>query len=472
MRGKLVKQDENDEPASVLLKKIAAEKAQLIKEKKIKKGKKLPEITEDEIPFEIPDSWEWVRVSEICTKLVDGDHNPPKSLSVKTPFIMASSRNVNHDNLVDLENVRYLDEETFNKENERTNATKGDILFTSVGSLGRTCIYDGSLNICFQRSVSVLTTLINNQFLKYYFDSGYFQKIIMNGATGTAQKGFYLRQLAKSVVPIPPIIEQKRITDKIDELFQQIDAIEQNNKEYEELQQVLKNKLLDLAIRGKLVKQDTDDEPASVLLEKIAAEKAQLIKEKKIKKGKKLPEITKDEIPFKIPDSWEWVRFGNILNIVSAKRVHKSDWKHEGIPFYRAREIAKLADNGYVNNELYISPSLYDEFSMFGVPRPGDLMVTGVGTLGKTYIVQNKDKFYYKDASVLCFENYAKISSNFIKLVMESSLIKNQIKSNSYGTTVATLTISRANHYLLPLPPLAEQKRIVNKLEKLFNVLS
>ena len=161
------------------------------------------------------------------------------------------------------------------------------------------------------------------------------------------------------------------------------------------------------------------------------------------------------------------MRFGSVINIVSARRVHQSDWKNEGIPFYRAREIARLAEEGYVDNELYISQKLYDEFSKSGVPQPGDLMVTAVGTLGKTYIVRKGDKFYYKDASVLCFENYAKLFPDFVKLLMESQLMKQQINSNSSGTTVATLTMERMAKYIIPLPPLAEQKRIVSKLKSL-----
>lgn len=158
---------------------------------------------------------------------------------------------------------------------------------------------------------------------------------------------------------------------------------------------------------------------------------------------------------------------GEVINVVSARRVHQSDWKTTGIPFYRAREIAKLAENGNVDNELFISQQLFDEFSKFGVPHPGDLMVTAVGTLGRTYIVQPEDHFYYKDASVLCFENFADINAQYLKVAMDSELMGAQIKSNSGGTTVSTLTIVRMNDYLLPLPPLAEQKRIVAKIEEI-----
>lgn len=169
-----------------------------------------------------------------------------------------------------------------------------------------------------------------------------------------------------------------------------------------------------------------------------------------------------DEIPFEIPESWEWSRLGSMMNVVSARRVHQSDWRNTGVPFYRAREIGRLADYGFVNNELYISEELYGEFSQSGIPLPGDLMVTAVGTLGKTYIVKQGDRFYYKDASVICFENHGKLYPQFLKLLMDSPFMEAQIKGNVSGTTVGTITMVKANEYLMPVPPYAEQIRICN----------
>ena len=229
----------------------------------------------------------------------------------------------------------------------------------------------------------------------------------------------------------------------------------------------LKNALLQHAIQGRLVPQDPGDEPADVLLQRIRAEKEQLIKEGKIKKQKPLPPITEEEKPFTIPDSWQWVRLGEIIHICSASRVHQSDWKSSGIPFYRAREIAKLADQGFVNNDLFISKALFDKLKVGGVPEENDIMVTAVGTLGKAYVVKLDDIFYYKDASVICLKNFYKINQYYIKYIFDSSYIKNQINKKSSGTTVGTITIINANNYILPLPPMAEQQRIVARLEEL-----
>ena len=248
----------------------------------------------------------------------------------------------------------------------------------------------------------------------------------------------------------------------------------------------LKNSILQWAIQGKLVPQDPNDEPASVLLERIRAEKAQLIKEGKIKKDKnetiifrgddnshyeKLPNgevhCIDDEIPFEIPSNWAWVRVKHIVNVGSARRVHERDWRSTGVPFYRAREIGKLAEFGKVDNDLFIEQALYNEFSKSGVPLAGDLMVTAVGTLGKVYVVHENEVFYYKDGSVLCLENVNHLNPYFLKLAIESPCFINQYKGESQGTTVATLTMVRINEYLLPVPPLNEQNRIVAKIESL-----
>ena len=172
-----------------------------------------------------------------------------------------------------------------------------------------------------------------------------------------------------------------------------------------------------------------------------------------------------DEIPFEIPESWCWVRLRHILNIGSARRVHEKDWRSSGIPFYRAREIGKLAEYGHVDNDLFIEQELYDQFSQSGVPLSGDLMVTAVGTLGKVYVVHDNEVFYYKDGSVLCLGNTFNLNSNFLKLAIESPFFIAQYQNESQGTTVETLTMVRMNEYLLPIPPIAEQQRIVSMIE-------
>lgn len=173
--------------------------------------------------------------------------------------------------------------------------------------------------------------------------------------------------------------------------------------------------------------------------------------------------------PFDIPDHWKYVYLGDVFNIRSSTRVHQSDWRSKGVPFYRAREVVKLSDQGFVNNELFIDEKLYKKFAdTSGVPKPGDLLVSGVGTLGATYIVKDDDKFYYKDASVLCFENVNNQNPYFMKYLMTAPYMVNQIYDPSaFGTTVATLTMKRANKFIVALPSVEEQARIVARLDEL-----
>ena len=471
IQGKLVEQRAEEGTGQELFEAIQDEKNNLIKEGKLKKQKALPDITEDEIPFEIPETWKWVRLRDICTKIVDGDHNPPAGIKTETNYWMLSAININNGSLVELNRVRYLTKEVFEKANERTKVKPGDIFFTIVATLGRSCVYEGGYNICFQRSVAVITTLIYNYYLKYALDSGFVQQFMVVNATGTAQKGFYLNQVDKLLIPLPPLDEQKRIVEKIEELLPLVERYEKAWARLEELNKKfpldMQKAILGQAIQGKLVEQRAEEGTGQELFEAIQEEKQKLIEKGKLKKQKALPEITEDEIPFEIPETWKWVKCGDILNIVSAKRVHQSDWQNKGIPFYRAREISKLSKFGTVDNVLFISEELFNSLSVYGLPEKNDLMVSAVGTLGKTYIVKENDRFYYKDASVLCFKNYAQINAMFLKYAMDSSLMKNQIEANSRGTTVGTLTIVRTSNYIIPLPPLDEQKRIVEKIEEL-----
>ena len=233
IQGKLVPQDSNDEPAAVLLERIRTEKKAQLGKKYVesyiykgddncyyeKVGSETKSIT-DEIPFDIPENWSVCRLKNICSKIVDGDHNPPKGVDNITDYLMLSSQNINYDKIVSLDKVRYLTEDVFKMENERTNLCVGDILFTSVGTLGRSCIYNGGLNLCFQRSVSVITTYINNDYLKLFLDSPHFQSKVVKEATGTAQKGFYLNQLENSIVP--PVNEQIRIVNEVNIIFSKL----------------------------------------------------------------------------------------------------------------------------------------------------------------------------------------------------------------------------------------------------------
>lgn len=468
--GKLVEQRTEEGTARELLEQIKLEKDQLIKDKKIKKSKPMQEITEDEIPFEIPESWEWVRLEDICTKLVDGDHNPPKGVDEKTDYIMASSTNINNNTIVDIEKVRYLTQDIFEKENERTQATDGDIFFTSVGTLGRSCVYKGGYNICFQRSVSVIRTLILNYYLKYTFDSAYFQYKIIREATGTAQKGFYLKQLAMSLIPIPPLEEQHRIVAKIEEILPYIDKydkaytkLETFNKKFPE---DMKKSILQLAMQGKLVEQRPEEGTADEQYEQIVAEKAQLIKDGKIKKEKPLPEITEDEIPFEIPASWKWVRLSAICEKIgsgSTPTGGKNVYQDDGILFLRSQNVYN--DGLRFDGIAFISEELNRPNSVV-VAKDILLNITG-GSIGRCALVPDDFDKANINQHVMIIRLVNLNLRFWVHFVIISAYIQQKIMDVQVGVSREGLSAEKLKNFIIPLPPLAEQKRIVAKIEEL-----
>ena len=512
VQGKLVPQDPNDEPASVLLERIRAEKEQLIKQKKIKREKNPSVIfkgadntpyekigTEvrsiaDEIPFDIPETWEWVRCSSLG-EIVRG------SGIKRTETAPSGMPCVRYGELYTSYNISFTEAKSFipvELDAKCKHFSYGDILMTLTGEnkpdIAKAVAYLGNASIAAGGDLAYWTAHgMNPLYLVHVMSSPYVIARKVDLATGDIIVHISTDKIGSILIPIPPLAEQERIVQQIAELNSYV--TEYGNKEValSALQtcfpEQLKKSILQMAVQGKLVPQNVADEPASLLLERIRTEKENLIKAGKIKRDKhesvifrrdnshyeKLDGIEHcidDEIPFEIPISWEWIRLGSLMNVVSARRVHQSDWRNEGIPFYRAREIGRLAENGFVNNELFISEELYNEFSQSGIPLPGDLMVTAVGTLGKTYIVKPGDRFYYKDASVICFENHGKLYPPFMKLLMDSPFMETQIKENVSGTTVGTITMVKANEYLLPIPPYEEQIRICTMVNTFTDLIS
>jgi type I restriction enzyme S subunit len=230
----------------------------------------------------------------------------------------------------------------------------------------------------------------------------------------------------------------------------------------------LRELILELAVRGLLVPQDPNDEPASKILKEIKTRRDQLVRSGELKKQKPLPPISAEETPLQLPEQWEWARFGGLGLVGSSSRVHQKDWTDAGVPFLRAREIIVLSKKGKVDNELFITEELFERLSKDGlVPEEGDLMITGVGSIGVPYVVKSEDHFYFKDASVLIFKNLFRLYPRYLHVVLTSPYWIGTIHEDSMGTTVHTLTISRANIVLVPLPPLAEQRRIVAKVDEL-----
>ena len=229
----------------------------------------------------------------------------------------------------------------------------------------------------------------------------------------------------------------------------------------------LRELILELAVRGKLVSQDPNDEPASELLKKIEAEKRRFIKEGKIKKQETLPEVGEDERPFDLPNGWEWIRFGNAFEVTSSKRIHVNDYVSDGIPFFRSKEIGELMNGKPISTDIFISIEKFAELkALSGFPNVGDLMLTSVGSIGNSWICDGRD-FYYKDGNITKIGSHQFANMKYVQFFINAPLFSLQVINTVSGTAYNALTIVKLNNLFLPLPPLAEQHRIVAKVDEL-----
>ena len=445
---------------------------------------------DEEIPFEIPATWEWCRLGYIFSHCTGKALNGTNRKGNLYTYITTSNLYWDRFELSSLKEMYFTEEEL-----GKCTATKGDLLVCEGADIGRSAIWNYDYNIRIQNHIHKLRSYIPLCTRFFYYVMYLYKGIGYIGGKGIGIQGLSSGALHNILIPTPSINEQKRIISQIEAIMPIAVKYEKSQEELNQLNDSIHNRLrksiLQEAIQGKLVPQIPEERTAQELLEQIRQEKQKLVKEGKLKKfalsdsviykgddnkyfeknGNTEQDIT-DEIPFEIPNNWEWCRIGSVLNIWSARRVHEKDWRTSGIPFYRAREISKMADCGHVDNDLFIEQSLYDEFSKSGVPQIGDLMMTAVGTLGKTYVVETKNPFYYKDGSVLCIGNPFRLNPYYLKLFFESFAFTNQYLSESDGTTVATLTMVRLNRYLIPIPPLMEQTRIVEKIKAVTSIMS
>ena len=464
IHGKLVPQDPNDEPASVLLERIRAEKERLVKEGKIKKSKaaKTSDTPHYEnVPFEIPSSWEWCKLGDLAFY----KKGPFGSSLTKSMFVVPSDNTYKvYEQKNAIQKDHKLGSYFISKEKYESligfAVLPNDIIVSCAGTIGETYVLPENIREGIINQALMLIRLYCRDIERFYLL--YFDFILKEEAykesKGTAIKNIPPFDILKNFyIPLPPLAEQQRILDEVDNWMSLVDSIDRNKEHLESIIKQTKSKILDLAIHGKLVPQDPNDEPATELLKRINPK----------------AEITCDNGQYgKVPNGWAICTIGDLFDVVSAKRVLKSDWTNKGIPFYRAREIVQLHREGVADKDLFITEQLFEELKdKFDIPKAGDIMLSAVGSIGYTYIVNEKDKFYYKDASVLCLKNINKLNSLYFSMIFETSFVKEQMYDNSKGTTVDTITIEKLRKYFVPLPPLAEQYRIVAKIEELFSSL-
>ena len=457
IEGKLVPQRKEEGTAKELLAEIRAEKARLIKEKKIKKSKPLPEITDEEKPFDIPDSWEWVRLDDICKSISDGDHQAPPKSENGVPFLVISDV---RSGKLNFKNTRHVPVEYFKTLSPERIPLKGDILFTVTGSYGIPVLINVDMEFCFQRHIALLKPMIDYTFLSYILESPFIKTQCDAVATGTAQKTVGLKSLKSLLLPLPPLYEQGRIITKIEELQPDIDAYDKAQTKLQAIEQRfpddMKKSLLQYAIEGKLVPQRKEEGTAKDLLAEIRAEKARLIKEKKIKKSKPLLDITDDEKPFDIPDSWEWVRLGDIIELQSGQDFSPSkysDTDKDGTPYITG--ASSFTENGVLENRWTKCPKC--------IATKGDILLVCKGSgYGKVTICNLEEAHIARQ--IMAIKQRAYLNITYIKFFLMARI--KLIKKNGQGV-IPGISRDIVLNLLFPLPPLAEQHRIVTKLEEL-----
>ena len=501
VQGKLVPQDSNDEPASVLIERIRKEKEQLIKEGKIKKeknpsyifrgadnlpyekvGKNEPVCIADEVPFEIPESWEWVRLGNIF------QHNTGKALNASNrtgsllPYITTSNLYWDRFELGNLREMYFSENEI-----EKCTATKGDLLVCEGGDIGRAAIWMFDEDIRIQNHIHKLRsyTEVCTEFFYYLF---YLYKHAgWIGGKGIGIQGLSANALHALLFPLPPLSEQKRIVSKIKEsepLMEKYADVEKYlDKLNTEFPDQLRKSILQEAVQGKLVPQDPTDEPVSVLLERIRAEKQHLVKEGKIKKDKHESVIFRrdnshyekrgseevcidDEIPFEIPENWCWARMGSYLDVRDG--THDTPkYVLEGIPLVTSKNLC----NGKIDfsTAKFISREDHLAISLRSKVDAGDIMYAMIGSIGNPVLYNGNAEFSIKNMAL-----FKKIANGLDMEYVYWFLYLSQdtMKKFASGGVQSFVSLGYLRNYWIPVPPIQEQHRIVTAIKQILPKIS
>ncbi len=510
IQGKLVPQDPTDEPASVLLEKIRQEKERLIKEKKIKRDKNASIIyrgednsyyekmlatgevkcIDDEIPFEIPATWNWARLANITSILGDGIHGTPEYDATGTVYFI-NGNNLSNGSIEIKADTKKVSEQEAEKHKRLLNSTT--VLVSINGTLGNVAFYNGE-NVILGKSACYFNLMgnIDKQYIKYILETEYFTEYAKNVATGSTIKNVPLAGMRNFLIPVPPITEQHRIILGMVRLAHPIDRYNDAQTKLDLLNNVLNEKLkksvLQEAIQGKLVPQIAEEGTAQELLEQIQEEKQRLVNEGKLKKsalatstifrgddnkyyeqiGQSIKCID-DEIPFEIPNNWRWTRLSYVSSIYTGNSISEAE-KRTKFTDVKGRYYIGTKDVGFNNKIVYnngISIPLQYEQDFRIAPANSILMCIEGGSAGKKIAVLNQDVCFGN--KLCCFSPFVEIGK-FMYYYLQSPSFIELFNLNKTGI-IGGVSIAKVKEIVIPLPPLMEQQRIVAQIEKLFEQL-
>ena len=518
VQGKLVPQDPGDEPASVLLRRIKAEKQELIKTGKIKKDKKSSEIfrgathnlpyayceqigkeirdISDEIPFEIPESWEWCRLSDLAIKEIKRGKSPVYADSGSV-LVFAQKCNVKTGR-INITLAKYLSDSVISKYPQEEYMQDRDIIVnsTGTGTLGRIGLYSdrdnpNNLPLVPDSHVTIVRVCKSISQYIYYILKWYQPYLEESGEGSTKQKELKADRIKELFIPIPPLAEQHRIVAKIEELLPDIERYGKAEEHLTTLNttfpEALKKSILQEAVQGKLVPQDPDDEPASVLLERIRAEKQVLIKAGKIRKDKhesaiitrdKIPyeiidgkeRCIADEVPFEIPDSWCWCRLSNVSIIQEGAGIRTYQYRTSGTQILTVTNILEGSVDMKKATKYIATEEYLDKYQHLTL-NIGDIVSSCSGaSWGKTAIWDYGDTVMLNTSTLrLRFFNDTAYNM-YLYWLTKTPLFKNQLIAQLSGMQ-PNFGYSHYSKVLIPLPPLAEQHRIVAKIEEIMPMI-
>ena len=502
VQGKLVPQDPNDEPASILLERIHAEKERLIKEKKIKREKNPSVIFKgadntpyekigdevrslaDEVPFDIPDSWEWVRLGELF------QHNTGKALNAANctgqlkQYITTSNLYWDRFELDNLKEMYFSESEI-----EKCTVIKGDLLVCEGGDIGRASIWSYDYPMCIQNHIHRLRAYVPlcTRFFYYLFDL--YKHISWIGGKGIGIQGLSSNAIHSLLFPLPPLAEQHRIVETIDKLQPYTDAYADVESTLDTLNTTfperLKKSILQEAVQGKLVPQDSSDEPAEALLERIRAEKQRLIKEGKIKKDKhesvifrrdnshyeKLDGVEScidDEIPFEIPDTWAWSRLGSLVEVItSGSRDWAKHYSEKGSLFLRMGNLSRNSFELRLNSLKRVQLPEKAEGTRTAL-QAGDLLFSITGEVGMLGLIPDDFETAYINQHTAMIRFLPLIRNKYLPYFLLTDYAQKCYKSNQHGIK-NSFRLDSISNILVPIPPLSEQEQIIRRIEQATN---
>ena len=462
IQGKLVEQRPEEGTGEELYQQIQAERQRLIQEKKIKKEKPLAEISEDEIPFDIPESWKWCYIGELFLHNTGKAQNSTGSQNgTIRKFITTSNLYWDEFDFTKVKEMPFTD-----KELERCTVQKGDLLVCEGGDCGRSAVWKYDEEVCIQNHVHRLRPYQPVDIYYFYYLFYFYKNTGKLRGRGVAIQGLSNEAIHRVIVPLPPFAEQKRIVAKIEELLPLADRyaasyekLEQFNAKFPES---MRKSILQYAIQGKLVEQRAGEGTGEELYQQIQVEKQRLIQEKKIKKEKPWAEISEDEIPFDIPKSWKWVRIPEIGTSSLGKTLNKSIDAGKEVPYLCSINVyweginldqVKTAKFSALDMEKYLL-------------QRGSLLICEGGDVGRSAVWDSDTEMYYQNA-LHCVRFLGGINPYYFRYCFELYKGNKILENASKGMTIKHLVQGSLYSILFPLPPLAEQKRIVAKIEEL-----